>query len=205
MLPLRIVILSEDHLVRTGLMSILSEVTSIEVLSAINLHELDPQILDVFQPDVLLVPLRSNTLNVLTLVADLSDLGYPFVIMVEEDSELLSRLALNNQISIVSASAESETIAAALHAVVHGLVVKPLMTSLNAPFGPSDSFEVLTAREQDVLQLIATGLTNRAIGQVLGIKESTVKFHVNSILTKLGAQSRTEAVSLASRLGWLIM
>jgi DNA-binding NarL/FixJ family response regulator len=65
--------------------------------------------------------------------------------------------------------------------------------------------EDLTPRETEVLQLLADGLTNKAIAQRLGISDHTVKFHVNSVLGKLGAQSRTEAVVRASRLGLLLL
>jgi DNA-binding CsgD family transcriptional regulator len=62
-------------------------------------------------------------------------------------------------------------------------------------------FEELTARESDVLRLMAEGLANRAIALRLGISENTVKFHVASVLAKLGAQSRAEAVMHAVRWG----
>jgi DNA-binding NarL/FixJ family response regulator len=61
----------------------------------------------------------------------------------------------------------------------------------------------LTDREMDVLDLLAEGLTNRAIAQELEISDHTVKFHVNAIMGKLEAQSRTEAVVRATRLGLL--
>jgi DNA-binding NarL/FixJ family response regulator len=61
--------------------------------------------------------------------------------------------------------------------------------------------EELTPRELDVLSLLTEGLTNKAIAQRLGISEYTVKFHVNTIFRKLGAQSRTEAAVRAARLG----
>jgi DNA-binding NarL/FixJ family response regulator len=64
--------------------------------------------------------------------------------------------------------------------------------------------EILTARENEVLQLLAEGLANKAIARRLGIRETTVKFHVNSILAKLGAQSRTEAVARAARQGLVL-
>jgi two-component system, NarL family, nitrate/nitrite response regulator NarL len=53
--------------------------------------------------------------------------------------------------------------------------------------------------------LLAEGMSNRAIAQVLAISEHTVKFHVNAIMTKLDAQSRTEAVVRATRLGLLLL
>ena len=63
--------------------------------------------------------------------------------------------------------------------------------------------EPLTARERQVLELVAAGLPNKAIARELGISEHTAKFHVGSLLTKLGAASRTEAVTLATRRGLL--
>ena len=67
------------------------------------------------------------------------------------------------------------------------------------------SAEALTPREQEVLQLLAEGLPNKTIADRLYISEHTVKFHVNAILSKLGAQSRTEAVVRATRLGILLL
>jgi len=63
-----------------------------------------------------------------------------------------------------------------------------------SPFSP---------RESQVLRLTAGGLTNKEIAYRLGISERTVQFHLNSIFNKTGTQSRTEAVSLALRSGWL--
>jgi DNA-binding NarL/FixJ family response regulator len=67
---------------------------------------------------------------------------------------------------------------------------------------PSDP---LTPREQEVLQLLAEGLPNKVIAQRLTISEHTVKFHINAILGKLGAQSRTDAVVRATRSGLLLL
>ncbi len=65
--------------------------------------------------------------------------------------------------------------------------------------------EALTPREEEVLHLLADGLSNKAIALQLGISDHTVKFHVNAILGKLGAQSRTEAVVRATRMGLLVL
>jgi DNA-binding CsgD family transcriptional regulator len=56
-----------------------------------------------------------------------------------------------------------------------------------------------------VVQLLAEGLTNRRIGERLGISEHTAKFHVNSILGKLAASTRSEAVARAARLGLVLL
>ena len=61
----------------------------------------------------------------------------------------------------------------------------------------------LSPREMEVLSLAARGLTNKEIAYRLGISERTVQFHMNSIFNKTGTNSRTEAVALAARSGWL--
>ena len=63
---------------------------------------------------------------------------------------------------------------------------------------PADS---LTQREIQLLQLVAEGMSNKAVAQALSISENTVKYHMKNILQKLGAQNRTEAVTLAIRTG----
>lgn len=65
--------------------------------------------------------------------------------------------------------------------------------------------ETLTAREREVLQLLAQGIPNKQIAQRLSISEHTVKFHVSAIMMKLGAASRTEAVTTAARRGLLLL
>jgi DNA-binding NarL/FixJ family response regulator len=65
--------------------------------------------------------------------------------------------------------------------------------------------EPLTAREREVLQLLASGLGNKEIATKLTISEHTAKFHVASILGKLGAASRTEAVTLGIRHGLVLL
>jgi DNA-binding CsgD family transcriptional regulator len=67
------------------------------------------------------------------------------------------------------------------------------------------SADTLTVREREVLQLMAEGLPNKLIAARLSISQHTVKFHVASILAKLGAASRTEAVALGARLGYLVL
>lgn len=71
-----------------------------------------------------------------------------------------------------------------------------------APSRPQEPLvEALTAREHDVLALVADGLPNREIAHSLGISEHTVKFHLASIFGKLGVSTRTEAVQRGLRLG----
>jgi DNA-binding CsgD family transcriptional regulator len=65
--------------------------------------------------------------------------------------------------------------------------------------------EPLTDREREVLDLVALGLANKAIAARLGISDHTVKFHLGSIFGKLNVESRTEAVTVAARLGLIAL
>ena len=107
------------------------------------------------------------------------------------------------------------SVVVAIKAVTNGLVVLPrelLPTLLNAG---SDADEVLdgndavrtllTARELEVLAALADGASNKAIARRLGISFHTAKFHVAAILTKLNADSRTEAVTRAAQLGLVML
>jgi DNA-binding NarL/FixJ family response regulator len=75
--------------------------------------------------------------------------------------------------------------------------------AIRPPPRPLGSHETLTPREIEVLELLASGLSNKEIADRLGVSFHTVKFHVNAILGKLGASSRTEVVALAARAGLL--
>jgi two-component system nitrate/nitrite response regulator NarL len=102
---------------------------------------------------------------------------------------------------------DAAALAAAVRAAANGLIVlDPTVagtTGVHAHARASENAETLTARESEVLLLVAEGLPNKAIARELGISEHTAKFHVGSLLGKLGAASRTEAVTLATRRGIL--
>src|ERR1700736_2554655 len=92
-----------------------------------------------------------------------------------------------------------------------GLVLLDLPLAGTSLAGPAPlaarlpTTEPLTARELQVLQLVAEGLPNKGIARRLGISENTAKFHVASLCGKLGASSRTEAVTIAARRGLILL
>ena len=69
----------------------------------------------------------------------------------------------------------------------------------------AEAFEELTGREIEVLRLLAEGLGNKEVASRLGISDHTVKFHISSILAKLGAGRRTEAVTIGIRMGLILL
>ena len=99
---------------------------------------------------------------------------------------------------------EFDTLAAARDSGIIADAV--LQTAAATPIGDeSELVESLTARELDVLELLAQGLANKAIADRLGISDQTVKFHVASITSKLGAANRTDAVRLGVRRGLIAL
>lgn len=112
---------------------------------------------------------------------------------------------------VISPDAEAGAVVAAIHAVHEGLyVLDPNVSQIDVSAqDPAEMDEMeaaatmLSPREREVLELVAAGLPNKAIARSLGISDHTVKFHVSSVLTKLDAGSRTEAVTLATRQGIL--
>ncbi|HEX2347849.1 MAG TPA: response regulator transcription factor [Ktedonobacterales bacterium] len=110
--------------------------------------------------------------------------------------------------------AATDEIVAAVTAAASGLTALDRGLALEAFAGlarraraepVSEPTEPLTTREREVLQLLAQGIPNKQIAQRLSISEHTVKFHVSAIMTKLGAASRTEAVTTAARRGLLLL
>ena len=117
---------------------------------------------------------------------------------VENDANERLRAGLDESIEIVG---EFLTLADARHAEpeVDAFVLAPERTA------DEELQEPLTARELQVLEQLAGGLSNKAIAARLGISDQTVKFHVASITGKLGVTNRTEAVRRALRLGLIAL
>lgn len=130
----------------------------------------------------------------------------PTLALVRDEDSALDLLRAG-ALGVLLRGADGERVLAALRAVSAGLgVFDPalLRSLLRARAAPQDGV-VLTPREAEVLSLMAEGLSNKLIGDRLKISDHTAKFHVNSILNKLGAETRTEAVVLAARRGLLML
>ena len=121
--------------------------------------------------------------------------------------ESTSRLLRAGVAGIVSLNGDIGRFQAALQAIRAGLqVLDPaLTTERDQGLIKARSPEDLTEREQQVLTMMADGLANKEIASQLGISTHTVKFHISSILGKVGASSRTEAVSIGIRSGRVVI
>jgi NarL family two-component system response regulator YdfI len=121
----------------------------------------------------------------------------------------ISRLLRNGVRAILPRESEPDDVLSAIYAAYDGMVLlsKEAAETLAAVYGDQplemeDEFsEEITSRETQVLKMLAEGLANKDIAVRLGISEHTVKFHISSILEKLGASTRTEAVTLGIRRG----
>jgi DNA-binding NarL/FixJ family response regulator len=200
---IRVLIVSSDSLARTSLEASLSGFEGVRVVGLANLNEELAAAIDTFQPDVLLIDADENA-DSSSLYELLIDLGVPLLLLSDQRPDLDSPGD-----GWLTRGSRPEQIRAALQAIAHGLIVldkDQYEFFLTPSFGTDENpVDPLTPRELEVLQLVAEGLTNRAIAFRLGISEFTVKFHINAILTKLDAQSRTEASIKAARLGLILL
>lgn len=132
--------------------------------------------------------------------------GTPVLILMGE-SETAHPLELERPgVSVVSDGVSRSQLQAALRAVAAGLVVRdPAIAPPHPPGAQVADSEDLTPRERELLTFLGEGYGNREIAAALGLSDHTVKFHLRSIYAKLGARTRTEAVSLAVRRGLLML
>lgn len=144
-----------------------------------------------------------------TAFADLDVLPDVPAVLVGDDDDAFAAFAERPvPRAILGAESGPAELAAAVHAVAAGLAVfEPRMLRGLAAGAPplvaAGTSGELTPREREVLALMAAGLPNKTIALRLGISEHTAKFHVGTVLAKLGAASRTEAVMTAARRGLL--
>ncbi len=207
----QLLIVADNLLSRAGLTALLEERGCL-VLAAVDGVYLQRDI-DQYDPDALVIDLGWNSETMRQVLIQLEpDLPVLALVAAEDDATLaplLAALRLFPQFALLRRDCQPDALLAALDALAAGLAaLDPRLTALlsapdQEPRQPPPS--PLTARENEVLQLLARGLTNRAIALELSISQHTVKFHVNSIMSKLEAQSRTEAVVRATQLGMIAL
>lgn len=133
-------------------------------------------------------------------LTELSELIALLILTPDPSPFIYSTLLHAQQGAMLRTDASADQLVQAVKALSSGVLVFDPVLMPQAE-SPGELREELTAREAEVLVLLAEGLANRDIAQRLGISEHTVKFHIRSILAKLGASSRTEAVTRGLRSG----
>jgi DNA-binding NarL/FixJ family response regulator len=204
MTQLRVLIVSLDRLSRAGLAAELDLQPGLTVVGQVSGDEDSFLPLDVYGPDVIVWDVSWETAAASRNLGRLPDDLPPLLALAATGQQAAQARSAGAQ-AFLNRSATPEALAAALTALSHGLqVTDPSLARVSDAAAPENSTPTsLTPRENDVLRLLAEGLPNKGVASRLEVSEHTVKFHVNSIMGKLNAQSRTEAVALATRLGLL--
>jgi DNA-binding NarL/FixJ family response regulator len=204
----RFVIVADDPLARAGLAALLREEPGLTLAAQLGSDEVVSRGGREDAARVALWDLGGGAEPRLDRLAEAATAGLAVVALVHHDEDAAEALAAGAR-GALSRVADGPHIAAALAAVREALIVvddalAPAVLRPRPP-RPAALAEPLTPRESEVLQLLAQGLPNKAIAERLGISDHTAKFHVNAILGKLGAQTRTEAIVAAARLGLVLL
>ena len=211
---IRVFIVAASPLARAGLEN-LRAARGAQIVGSIAALETLADLLSEAAPDVVLVDSSGEPIEATLESVAASGLAAdaPLIIVGEGISAAASAEALRAGIrAALPADISPEQLVAALEAAASGLLIlHPSHAAEGIPTVPArtaaldELTESLTRREVEVLQMLAGGLSNKEIAARLSISDHTVKFHVASILGKLGAASRTEAVSIGIRRGWVLL
>jgi DNA-binding NarL/FixJ family response regulator len=212
LLTLRVLIVADDPLARGGLAALLANQPDCTVVGQLAVAD-SIAALDVYRPDIVLwdcgwEPVLSLHAADLERLADLRDVGQPVVALLSDHAHAVAAWTAGAHCLLLR-DVPATHLVSALHAAVQGLVVLDATLAASLfPVHPVATVSIanpLTPREMEVLQLVAAGLPNKTIANRLRISEHTVKFHINAIMGKLGAQSRTEAVVRATQQGLILL
>ena len=214
---IRVFIVASSPLARSGLQQLLAG-PEIEIVgSAVDLDTATGLLSEpVTEPDAIVVDAsRDPGAVTANLTGGPSDIGTDIPIVVLEGSEngAGSDLLRQGARAILPAGVSPSELIAAVRAVTSGLIVLHPSTIASIPHAAINTsrsateewIEPLTKREKEVLQMLAAGLGNKEIAFKLNISDHTAKFHVGSILGKLGASTRAEAVATGIRRGLVLL
>lgn len=212
---LTVTIIDDHTLFREGLQGLL-ERHGLKILDSVGDAAAGYAAISRHRPEIVLLDLRLPQTGGLEILRKLKeDKNCPPVVMLttsDEEQDLVEALR-SGASGYLLKDMEPDALVMALRSIVAGeTVVAPSLTPALArvvqgrepetPAGEEGPFDVLTPRESEILALLAEGLSNRGIGNNLGISEGTVKVHVKAILRKLGVTSRVAAAVLAVEHGW---
>ena len=206
---LRVFVVADDPLARSSLVNALASEAEIVIAGQAAAGKRLPAEIERAAPGVVLWDLGWTPESAPAFFREtaLGDLP-PILVLLPDETHAQEARAENVQ-GLVLREIETEPLLAALRAVSRGLqVFDPALAEavLRArPETQKSPGETLTRREMEVLQLVAEGLSNKIIAQRLHLSEHTIKFHLNSLMSKLNAQSRTDAVVRATRLGLIFL
>jgi two-component system, NarL family, nitrate/nitrite response regulator NarL len=207
MADLRLMIVADDPLARAGLAALLAGEAGVAVAGQSGSDTDLAAASAAFLPDAVLWDLGWEPAGRVEALSRFVDEGGPPVVALLATPSVAGEVRAAGARGLLARTTNGAQMAAAATATIQGLLVFDA-DMVAAPAPPTDGdrlVEHLSSRELDVLRGMAEGLSNKQIARQLEISEHTVKFHVNAILGKLGAQSRTEAVVRATRAGLILL
>jgi len=202
--PINLILVVDDPDARSELAARLAVHSECAVVGTLSSTDDLAAVAAAAEPDVIVWDLGDDPERALARLSEAQTPGPPILAIVEDDRDGVRALALGAA-GLLSRAADAERLVLAARAALGGLLaLDPSVAGIAGVSRNSHAdapVETLTGREREVLMLMAEGLANKLIAGRLGISEHTAKFHVHTILGKLGTQSRTEAVVRAARLG----
>jgi NarL family two-component system response regulator YdfI len=208
---IRVLLAAASAVRRAGLETLVKKTPSLKLVA--NLHGLlvIVQYVEQLQPDVVLLDFEDQDTSLGSLPR--IPISFPVVALIDEPSADWTAHALRSGVrAILPRDSGMDEILSAIQAAHAGLVLldpevtENLAARIPAPAAqPSSALDDLTPREIEVLRMLAEGVGNREMAARLGISDHTVKFHISSILDKLGAGTRTEAVTMGIRMGIILL
>jgi DNA-binding NarL/FixJ family response regulator len=212
--PIRVLIVDDQRVVRDGLTMLVDLIEGVEVIGAASdgVEALACAKADL--PNVVLMDLRMPHMEgaqaTREIVAALPDTRVLVLTTYADDESLFPALQAGAR-GYLTKDASAEEIEQAIRAVAAGLthldpvVQQRLLETVQSPTSaatePDQQPDELTARESEVLKLIASGLSNAEIAESLVVSNATVKTHINKIFAKIGARDRAQAVRYAYERG----
>ncbi|MFL6010030.1 MAG: response regulator [Rubrobacteraceae bacterium] len=206
------ILVADDHpMLREGLVAVLGTQPDFEVVGEAADGSEAVRLAETLRPDVILLDLEMPGVDGVAALEELRDAGSTSRAIVftayDTDQRILGALRAGARGYLLKGASRTEIFDAIRTVHAGGSLLEPGVTTrlLDQLRENSELREPLTPRELEVLVLISEGLHNSEIAERLFVTERTVKFHVSSILAKLGADNRTEAVAVAARRGLIQM
>jgi DNA-binding NarL/FixJ family response regulator len=206
------ILVADDHpMLREGLVAVLSTQPDFDVIGEAGDGAEVVRLAEALRPDVILLDLEMPDVDGVAALEGLRDAGSEARAIVftayDTDERILRSLRAGARGYLLKGASRQEIFDAVRTVYAGGSPLEPGVTTrlLDHVREGDEQTEPLTPRELEVLALISEGLPNSEIAGQLFVTERTVKFHVSSILAKLGADNRTEAVALAARRGLIRM
>ncbi|WGX95084.1 response regulator transcription factor [Nocardioides sp. L-11A] len=207
--PIRVFLVDDHEVVRRGLRDLLEATGEFEIVGESGTAARATSIIPALRPDVAVLDGRlpdGTGMEVCRDVRSVDPTIQALILTSYDDDDALFTAILAGAAGYVLKQASSDALVDAVRLVAGGrCLIDPALTArvldrVRRPGHERDTLAGITDREQDILELIADGLTNRQIGERLCLAEKTVKNYVSTLLGKLGLERRTQAAVLATRL-----